>query len=132
MEMPRGQQLYIKAHGVRPEDLSRNIQYRNSGVLPPRPRAAMKRIEELVEKAVEDHGYQPGTKVAIYLSFPFSSRRSDVDGPIKRTIDAVQAGIRAARPDDRPAWNDRYVETVQASRVPKDQPLKITLYNLPE
>lgn len=129
--MPKGQQLILRIHGVRPEDLSRNIQYRNSGVLPPRPRAAMARITELVTRAVHEQAYEPGEKVAAYLSFPFSSRRSDVDGPIKRTIDAVQAGIRAARPDDRPAWNDRNVETVQASRVPKDQPLKIALYNLP-
>lgn len=91
----------------------------------------MSRIAELVTRAVHEQAYTPGTKVAVYLSFPFSSRRSDVDGPIKRTIDAVQAGIRAARPDDRPAWNDRYVEVIQAARAKKDEPLKITLYNLP-
>lgn len=128
--MPKGQQVYVRMHGVKPEDLSRNIQYRNSGVLPPRPRKAMARVSELVERAAREQEYIPGRKVAIFLSFPFGSKRSDVDGPIKRTIDAIEKGLRAAGPDE--SWNDRSVHAVQATRVAKDHTFDITVYNLPD
>lgn len=119
--------ITVVAHGVKPEDLSRNIQYRNSGVLPPRPRAAMKRVAELVERAVSRSNYHPGREVVVSLEFPFTSSRSDVDGPIKRTIDAVQQGVRAAYPDEK--WDDKAVTQVLAKKVAKSRPFRITMFD---
>lgn len=70
--------------------------------------------------------------MAAYFSFPFTSNRSDVDGPIKRTLDGVMLGIRAARPDDTPPWDDKAVQVVQAAKVEKDRPMRVVLYNLPD
>jgi hypothetical protein len=125
-------ELTVILHGVNPADLSRNIQFKTTTALPKRARVAQKRVAELVERAVREQDYHPGRKVVAMLEFPFRSKNSDVDGPIKRTIDGVQMGIRAAREHDTPPWNDKAVEIVSAARVAKHLPMRIVLRNLPE
>lgn len=90
----------------------------------------MERVAELTARMVSQTGYVPGRQVAVRLYFPFRSRRSDVDGPIKRTIDAVQKGFRAVDPGSK--WDDRNVEKVSAERVHKEHPFIVVFENLPD
>lgn len=65
--------------------------------------------------------------------FPFGSTRSDVDGPIKRTLDGVRDGIRAVGEHEATrTWDDRYVETVSATRINKKLPMEVRLINFPD
>ncbi len=52
------------------------------------------------------------------MTFSFSSKRFDVDGPVKRTMDAVEKALKEMGFD----WNDRRVVAVRADKDVSNPP----------
>lgn len=90
-----------------------NNRFRGSHVTPKKVRAAM---DELSSLAAEQATFTPDKDIrfALDLSYTFPSMRGDVDGPVKRTIDAVFRGFR--RRIDSSFVNDGRVTHVRAKK----------------
>lgn len=109
---------------IDPRDLAINLRYRGSHALPAKARKAHQRICEAVGEWIKSHDYQPCDRCEVYLEFTFPSRRSDIDGPIKRTIDGLERGLKDWDID----WNDNRVEKLHVIRkIGPDPLIKITM-----
>lgn len=77
-------------------DLRVNHRYRDVRKLPPLIANAMRQLTRDAEMAVKASGveFPKSSKVRLKVSiwFTFDSMRPDVDGPSKRTLDAIAAG----------------------------------------
>lgn len=78
-----------------PLDVRVNSRFYGSQALPPAVREGILAIFHDTQRAVEEQGYDPGLGyVQMDITFTFASNRGDIDGPLKRTIDAVADGIK--------------------------------------
>jgi hypothetical protein len=101
---------------VDPRDLQANRRFKNSHVLPTPVRKAMTHLEQLSYTQVATTRWKPtrSTRYAVDLTFTFPTANSDIDGPIKRTIDAVFRGMRRAC--DHPSVNDARVVELHVTK----------------
>jgi len=82
----------------------------------------MSRLSDLAEEGAEIGPWMP-PKDALYrmdIQFFLPSMRGDIDGPIKRTIDAVFAGAR--RFYDKPWVNDGRIVTLHVEKFVQPDP----------
>lgn len=91
---------------VSPADLGVNIHYRDSSVTHPRVRAAQDWLTIELKERMSQHGiYKLPKPARVELYFHFPTRGYDLDGPVKRTIDAIETAAKAQDID----WNDNWV-----------------------
>lgn len=112
---------------IDPRDLQINQRYRGSHALPAKARKAHQRICEAVGdylRRVPD--YEPCQRCEVWLGFWFPNRRSDTDGPIKRTLDGFERGLK----DWGIEFNDNRVEVLHVHRYVGDTP-KISITMIP-
>lgn len=97
---------------VDPRDLRVNHRYRDVRKLPPLIANAMKKLTEDAQNAGKATGFEfpKDRKVRLRVSiwFTFDSMRPDVDGPSKRTLDAIAAGLE---------FNDNRVDELNLYRT---------------
>jgi Holliday junction resolvase RusA-like endonuclease len=71
-----------------------NIRYRNSQALPKQIRAAVKTLHDDTIRSIYTQKWFPFKGPAVCeVWFNFPGPRGDIDGPLKRTLDALQDGI---------------------------------------
>ena len=74
-----------------PRGLAINLRFRNKQIIHPRVRAAQDALITLIKQAIQKGGeYEPCRDCAVELVYTFPTTASDIDGPIKRTLDAIQ------------------------------------------
>ncbi len=102
-----------------PRDLALNLRFKGKPVTHPRVREAMDEVVVLTKQAILDElDYIPCKDCGVSLKFVVPSRRSDIDGPLKRFLDAVQAAHKALGLD----WNDNRISKLMVERVIFDAP----------
>jgi hypothetical protein len=123
-----GSFLLVKSD-VDPRSLAINKRYRNNSVLPAEVRNAKINLMDDVYEAVmrgTRKEWGPPNPASVILTLGLS-RKSDLDGPVKHTLDALQDGLRKAGY----AWNDKYIDRLVVRRVPPDfQKIRIELLKL--
>lgn len=77
-------------------DLLVNKRYKHSHALPKVVKLAMGQVqsEAMHEAATARFSPEKNDTYVVTITFYFTSMRGDIDGPIKRTVDAFFAGIR--------------------------------------
>ncbi len=105
---------------VDPGDLGVNIRFKRSQTIHPRAKAAQRALVDAIKKEISGrpYGYEPCSRCYLSLMFTFTSNRFDVDGPVKRTMDAVEMALKELGH----AWNDRKVVQVNASKQVGPEP----------
>jgi Holliday junction resolvase RusA-like endonuclease len=104
---------------VNPGDLGVNLRFKGKQVIHPRARAAQNALIEDVKQAVEKiPEFNPEYGIAGVL-FVFTSKRFDIDGPLKRTLDALERGIKAAGYN----WNDSRIKEVYITKEVGETPM---------
>lgn len=92
-----------------PGQLRVNLRYRNSHTLPPVVLSAIKNVVTASQEACSQTDWTPGDAyVGVAFDFFVDSRKEDVDGPIKRVLDAVAEGCK---------FNDGRVKRVLIERT---------------
>lgn len=82
------------ASDVNPLDLRVNIRYKGTQFVPKEVKEAVKALHDDTIRAIFAQKWQPFKGPAtVRLWFNFPGPRGDIDGPIKRTLDALQDGI---------------------------------------
>jgi hypothetical protein len=99
-----------------------NRRYHKSHALPPDVRKSMDDLRSLAQWTMaaqmpfETGTFSKKTRFTVSLTFTFPTLGSDIDGPIKRTLDSVFRGMREAYDD--PNINDtRIIELHVTKRV---------------
>lgn len=107
-----------------PSDVRANIRFYNNGTLPPGVSKAMKAISEYCAGIAAETGWEPGDAyVGMDLTFYMTSRRQDVDGPLKRAMDAIAQGM---------GFNDNRVQEVSVRRrIDPDPRMIARVYQVP-
>lgn len=104
---------------VNPGDLGVNLRFRGKQVIHPRARKAQNELIEDVKKAVERvPSFNPEYGIAGVI-FTFTSNRFDIDGPLKRTLDSLERGIKAAGYQ----WNDSRLKEVYIEKKVGETPM---------
>lgn len=104
---------------VNPGDLGVNLRFKGKQVIHPRARKAQDALIADVKKEVEKFGDAFNLEYgSASVHFTFTSSRFDIDGPLKRTLDAVERGIKAAGH----AWNDSRLKEVYITKKVGDTP----------
>lgn len=97
---------------VDPKDLRVNHRYRDVRKLPPLIANAMKKLTEDAQRAGVSHGVAipktPKVRLGVSIWFTFNDMKADVDGPSKRTLDAIAAGLE---------FNDNRVDELHLYRT---------------
>ena len=75
-----------------PRDLGVNIRFRGNQVKHPRARAAQELLTADIVR--ENPRWEPCDVCRVRIVFVYPDNRSDIDGPIKRTLDAVEAAVK--------------------------------------
>lgn len=114
---------------VDPRILGVNNRYRTNAVTPKDVRAEQLQLALDVSGAVRDQGFVPGKCHRAFLVFTVPNRRSDLDGPIKRVLDAIQDGIRMAGYRD---FNDNSFEDIHIYRKKGEPQVSVRVVTLPE
>lgn len=112
-----------------PRQFSANKRYRSNNVLPSDVRNAINGLAAEIAGEVHAQAFQPGPchSLRMYLSYP--DRRSDLDGPSKRIIDAIQRGVRLA---GHKKFNDNSIDGIEIYRRKGDPRITISLLALQE
>ena len=98
---------------VDPRDLAINLRFKGKPVIHPRVRAAMDEVVVHTKQAIQDEvDYTPCKDCVVRIIFRFPSRRSDIDGPLKRFLDAIQEAHKALGLD----WNDNRISKLVVVR----------------
>lgn len=79
---------------INPADLAINIRFKEKQIIHPRVRAAQDGLITDIKLAVPD-SYETCNPCTAEVTFVFTSNRFDIDGPIKRTLDAIQKALKA-------------------------------------
>jgi Holliday junction resolvase RusA-like endonuclease len=89
--------IVVIESGVDPKDLRVNHRYRDVRKLPPLIANAMKQLTKDAERAGKATGVEipkdRRVRLKVSIWFTFNDMRADVDGPSKRTLDAIAAGL---------------------------------------
>jgi hypothetical protein len=113
---------------VDPRELQVNRRYRDNHALTPEVRAAMQTIQGQVFDAVHE---QPDFRLAgtyeLALRFSFLTMASDIDGPVKRTIDAIALGINMALTYRGRVFNDNEICVLHVSKSLGKPGMSLTL-----
>lgn len=77
-----------------PKQLRTNIRYSDIRHLPPEVRAAMKQVAIDAQRARDEQGFWPHPKARFTLDMVITmpDKRVDLDGPLKRALDAMCRG----------------------------------------
>lgn len=105
---------------VDPGKLGVNLRFRNSQTIHPEARKAQRALADAIKKEITErpYDYEPCQRCYLSLVFTFGSNRFDVDGPVKRTMDAVEMALKELGH----AWNDRKVVEVRMSKQTGPEP----------
>jgi Holliday junction resolvase RusA-like endonuclease len=105
---------------VDPGELSVNLKFRGSPVLHPRVRKAKDDLILQIKNTIQlmSEEYQPCSACKVYIRYSFTNSRFDVDGPLKRTIDAIQEALNAVGYE----WNDKRIEDLRVIKWVMNQP----------
>jgi hypothetical protein len=125
----QGDQLAVTTDKVDPGDLGVNLRFKGSQVIHPKARAAQAKLVKEIQKHIQgrEQGYDvPEGACYLSLVFYFSSRRFDVDGPVKRTMDALEKALKGLTYE----WNDRRVGVLRVEKQMLAKP-GISLYLRP-
>lgn len=81
---------------VDPKSLRVNIRFQSNRTLPPIVRKAMEDTKRVLEQdaIAQDWEVRPLDRYAMRLDIIMNDKRADLDGPIKRTIDAIADGLQ--------------------------------------
>ena len=115
---------------IDPRNLQANKRYKHSHVLPTQVRQAMKRLERMAQDQLSESSWlpTPTTRYAVRLSVTFPTANSDIDGPVKRTIDAVFRGMRKAV--DMVEVNDLRVVDLHVTKSTGEPGLHIIIFEV--
>lgn len=98
-------------------DLRVNHRYRDVRKLPPLIANAMKQLTRDAEMAGAATGVEipktPRVRLEVSIWFTFNDMRADVDGPSKRALDAIAAGLE---------FNDNRVDGLHLYRTETGEP----------
>lgn len=100
---------------VDPRSLAINKRYKTNAVLPAEVRTAKVNLMDDVYEAImrtTRSEWSPPSVAMVQLTFSFPTRKNDIDGPIKHSLDALQDGIRKAGYD----WNDRAIDQLKVEK----------------
>ena len=100
---------------VNPQSLAINKRYKTNATLPAEVRTAKINLMDDVFQAIMQQTmreWQPPDPAEVVLAFAFPTKRNDLDGPIKHTLDALQDGVRKAGYE----WNDRAIDHLDVTR----------------
>jgi Holliday junction resolvase RusA-like endonuclease len=98
---------------VDPRDLAINRRFKGKPVIHPRVREAMDEVVIHTKQAIQGEvDYIPCKDCGVRIIFGFPSRRSDIDGPLKRFLDAIQEAHKALDLD----WNDNRISKLVVER----------------
>lgn len=111
---------------IDPRDLAANVRYRGSHALPAKARKAHRHMCEAVGEFLKTVDYVAPQSTALYLTFTFPSRRSDIDGPIKRTIDGLERGLKHWDVE----WNDNRIDDLKVNRKIGEPGIEIWMFQL--
>lgn len=101
---------------VDPRDLRINKKFRNNPHLPPGVSRAQDNLILDIKQAIPDD-YDPcQVDCGATLTFVFPDKRTDIDGPIKRTLDAIEKAIKAKGYK----WHDGKIDHLAVRRVKTD------------
>jgi Holliday junction resolvase RusA-like endonuclease len=100
-----------------PGDLGVNLRFKEKQVIHPRARAAQDALITEIKASIPD-SYKPCSNCAVEVAFTFTSNRFDIDGPIKRTLDAIQKALKAKGY----IWSDARVTKMVVSKYVDDEP----------
>lgn len=100
---------------VNPLDIRINTRYKSSQFVPEPVKAAVRLIIADVEDAVRSQGWVPPRTrpVKVTVLFTFPTLAGDIDGPIKRCLDALAKGIKNAAD---PSFDDKYIHELHVFR----------------
>lgn len=86
----------VVSSAVNPKEGRVNIRYRDITKLPPLIAKFINQLTTDAANAAKEQGWEPGTKsrLSVELVITMDDRRADLDGPLKRTLDALAAGLR--------------------------------------
>lgn len=99
---------------VDPRDLAVNVRFRGKAVTHPRARAAQEQLVAEIKQAIQaEEAYDPCEDCGVVAKFMLPNRRSDHDGPLKRTLDAIEQAHKALGY----TWNDNRVSKTIVERV---------------
>lgn len=123
--------MYLTLHDLDPRDLAINLRFKGKTVVHPRNKAAQGKIRDAVsdwiekdwEKWGEDMRWQPPKPAKMLLQFTFPTAANDVDGPVKRTMDAVERGIKQMGL----TWNDNQVVDLRVLKYKGEPRMSILL-----
>lgn len=97
---------------VDPRELQINRRFKKSQFIHPRARAAQRQLADDIRAAIAPD-YQPcRDDCAVHLILHYPDRRSDIDGPIKRVLDALEMAVKEAGY----AWHDGRIDHLRVSR----------------
>lgn len=111
---------------IDPRNLQVNRRIKGGHWVPTEVKSAMKQLDMLVTPWF-NAGWVP-TKTSLYsvtLSYTFPTMRSDLDGPVKRTLDAVFGAMR--RETNSPFANDSRVVSLDITKIVGEPSLSIRL-----
>jgi hypothetical protein len=103
---------------VDPGELGVNIRFKRSQAIHPRAKKAQRALVEAIKKEIEGRPYEPCSRCYLSLVFTFANNRFDVDGPVKRTMDAVEMALKELGHK----WNDRKVVEVRMAKQVGPEP----------
>lgn len=101
-----------------PKLLQVNRRLKGGHWVPTEVKQAMQTLQDYSRIQIQQSGWVPSKDqhYRVTLNLTFSNRNSDIDGPVKRTMDAVFRGMREAV--DVPAINDaRVIEMAVTKRI---------------
>jgi hypothetical protein len=97
-------------------ELAINKRYKSNAILPQEVKDAKTNIQDDVFESImharEIREWIPPNPAELIVDFYFPTMQSDLDGPLKHTLDAIQDGVNKAGYE----WNDRAVWHVEMTR----------------
>lgn len=114
---------------IDPRELAINLRFKGKQILHPRVRAAQNALILEIKQAIqEERDYTPCERCGVNMVFSNPTRRSDVDGPIKRTLDSIEKAHKALGYQ----WHDGKIDKVIASRSLGFTGMIVTMVDLDE
>lgn len=106
--------IYVDSK-VDPGDMGVNLRFRGNQVIHPRAREARDTLVRDIVHAADGQLIDLGKDTWVSMSFTFRTRRFDIDGPIKRTLDALQLAMKQEVGYDD-GWNDNRVTAIYVTK----------------
>lgn len=109
---------------VDPKELRVNLRFLSNGTLPPSVREAMKQTRETVERHADEQGWEVANgkdRYGAQFQFTMNDLRADLDGPLKRGMDAITSGLKI---------NDGRIDEIHLRRAVGEPSIKYVVWVL--